>query len=68
MAEERGLGRVGRWKRAGAMSRKELMPQEVEGSRTLGVAADLEGIVVIFSQVTGLVIVVKVVGSRQKIF
>ena len=50
------------------MSGKELMPQEVEGSRTLGVAADLEGIVVIFSQVTGLVIVVKVVGSRQKIF
>ena len=68
MAEERGLGRVGRWKCAGAMSGKELMSQEVEASLSLGGAADLEGIVVIFSQVTGLVIVVKVVGSRQKIF
>lgn len=64
MAEERGLGRVGRWKRAGAMGGKELMPQEVEASLSLGGAADLEGIVVIFSQVTGLV---KVVESRQKI-
>ena len=64
MAEERGLGRVGRWKRAGAMGGKELMPQEVEASLTLGGAADLEGIVVIFSQVTGLV---KVVESRQQI-
>ena len=44
MAEERGLGRVGRWKRAGAMGGKELMPQEVEASLTLGGAADLEGI------------------------
>ena len=63
MAEERGLGRVGRRKRAGAMRGKELMPQEVEASLTLGGAADLEGIVVIFSRVTGLV---KVVESRQK--
>ena len=45
------------------MRGKELMPQEVEASLTLGGAADLEGIVVIFSQVTGLV---KVVESRQK--
>ena len=58
MAEERGLGRGGRWKRAGAMRGKELMPQEVEASLTLGWAADLEGIVVIFSRVTGLVKVV----------
>lgn len=64
MAEERGLGRVGRWKRAGAMSGKELMSQEVEASLSLGGVADLEGIVVIFSWVTGLV---KVVESRQKI-
>ena len=45
------------------MRGKELMPQEVEASLTLGGAADLEGIAVIFSRVTGLV---KVVESRQK--
>ena len=45
------------------MRGKELMPQEVEASLTLGWAADLEGIVVMFSRVTGLV---KVVESRQK--
>ena len=45
------------------MRGKELMPQEVEASLTLGGVADLEGIVVIFSRVTGLV---KVVESRQK--
>ena len=45
------------------MSGKELMPQEVEASLTLGGSADLEDIVVIFSRVTGLV---KVFESRQK--
>ena len=34
------------------MRGKELMPREVEASLTLGGAADLEGIVVIFSRVT----------------
>ena len=48
MAEERGLGRVGRWKRAGAMSGKELMTEEVEASLSLVGEGDLEGIVVIF--------------------
>ena len=42
---------------------KEPMHQEVEAPLTLGVAAHLKGIVVIFSRVTGLV---KVVESRQK--
>ena len=44
------------WQRANASGGR--------ASLTLGGAADLEGIVVIFSQVTGLV---KVVESRQKI-
>ena len=46
------------------MSGKELIPQEVEASLTLGGSADLEDIVVIFSRVTGGL--VKVVESRQK--
>ena len=45
------------------MCGKELMPEEVEASLTLGGMADLEGIAVIFSRAIDLV---KVVESRQK--